>query len=150
MQNVFSTQDVNDIISRINHLTPDTKPLWGKMSATQMLAHCNVSYEMAFENKHPKPNAFMRFILKLFVKDKVVSEKPYGHNSPTAPQFIINDQRDFETERNRLIGYINKTKDLGEKYFEGKESLSFGKLTSKEWNNMFAKHLHHHLTQFGV
>ncbi|MEY3422806.1 MAG: hypothetical protein RIR48_3135 [Bacteroidota bacterium] len=150
MQNVFSTQDVNDIISRINHLTPDTKPLWGKMSATQMLAHCNVSYEMAFENKHPKPNAFMRFILKHFVKDKVTSEKPYGQNAPTAPQFIIKDERSFDLERSRLIAYINKTKDLGEKYFEGKESLSFGKLTSKEWNNMLAKHLHHHLSQFGV
>lgn len=150
MQNVFSTQDANNFINRINKITPDTEAQWGKMSATQMLAHCNVTYEMAFENKHSKPNTFMRLILKLFVKDKVVSEKPYGHNSPTAPQFIIKDQRDFETERNRLIGYIKKTNELGEKYFEGKKSLSFGKLSAKEWNNMFAKHLHHHLSQFGV
>ena len=132
MQNVFSTQDANNFINRINKITPDTEAQWGKMSATQMLAHCNVTYEMAFENKHSKPNTFMRLILKLFVKDKVVSEKPYGHNSPTAPQFI------------------KKTNELGEKYFEGKESLSFGKLSAKEWNNMFAKHLHHHLSQFGV
>ena len=34
--------------------------------------------------------------------------------------------------------------------FEGKESNSFGPLTKGEWNNMFYKHLDHHLSQFGV
>jgi ribonuclease HIII len=26
---------------------------WGKMNAGQMLAHCNITYEMAYENIHP-------------------------------------------------------------------------------------------------
>ncbi|MCJ8164098.1 hypothetical protein MKJ04_04535 [Pontibacter sp. E15-1] len=30
------------------------------------------------------------------------------------------------------------------------ESHSFGRLSSQEWNNMFYKHLDHHLSQFGV
>jgi hypothetical protein len=29
-----------------------------------------------------------------------VSEKPYVKNGPTAPEFIIKDNRDFETEKN--------------------------------------------------
>ena len=45
---------------------------------------------------------------------------------------------------------ITKTQELGEQYFDGKESHSFGNLTSNEWNNLFYKHLEHHLTQFGV
>lgn len=150
MNNIFDPQDVASIIARINQLTPDTQRLWGKMSVAQMLAHCNVSYEMAFENKHPKPNAFMRFILKMLVKPNVVNEKPYSKNSSTAPQFIIKDEKDFETERQRLVAYIQKTLALGEKHFDGRASLSFGKMSAKEWNNMFAKHLDHHLTQFGV
>ena len=150
MNNIFDQQEVASIIARINQLTPDTKRLWGKMSVAQMLAHCNVSYEMAFENIHPKPNVFMRFILKTLVKENVVNEKPYSKNSGTAPQFIIKDEKDFEKEKQRLIAYIQKTLSLGEKYFEGRESLSFGKMKAKEWNNMFAKHLDHHLTQFGV
>ncbi|CAC9976917.1 hypothetical protein [Flavobacterium panici] len=68
----------------------------------------------------------------------------------TAPQFIIAGDRDFELEKSRLISYILKTQELGENEFEGKESLSLGKLTTKEWNNMFAKHLDHHLSQFNV
>ena len=150
MQNVFLKVDSDQFINRIKQLDSNRQPLWGKMSVDQMLAHCNVMYEMVYDNIHTKPNAFMRFILKSFVKNKVVDESPYPKNSRTAPQFIIKGDRNFDLEKNRLISYIVKTQELGENEFEGKESLSFGKLTSKEWNNMFAKHLDHHFTQFGV
>ncbi|MBZ4034995.1 DUF1569 domain-containing protein [Flavobacterium sp. 17A] len=150
MQNIFLKEDCDEFISRINKLTPNTQPLWGKMSVDQMLAHCNVTYEMVYDNIHEKPNGFMRFLLKSFVKKKVVDESFYPKNIRTAPQFIINGDRNFQLEKVRLISYINKTLELGKDNFEGKESLSFGKLSSNEWNNMFAKHLDHHLCQFGV
>ncbi len=150
MKNIFNQNDVGEIIKRINNLQPDSQGLWGKMGVAQMLAHCNVSYEFVYENKHPKPNMFMKFILKILVKKKVVSEEPYKHNNPTAPAFIIKDNKDFNAEKTRLINYINKTRELGEAYFDNKVSHSFGALTKTEWNNMFSKHLDHHLRQFGV
>ena len=150
MKNVFLLSDTTEIINRINSLSPDSRPLWGKMSVGQMLAHCNVTYEMIYEDKHAKPSAFKRFILKLLVKNIVVSEKTYKKNSPTAPQFIITTPKEFETEKQRLIDFVHKTQQLGEDYFEGKESHSFGVLNKTEWNNMIYKHLDHHLSQFSV
>ncbi len=150
IKNIFELSVVNEIIDRIKRLTADTKPLWGKMSVSQMLAHCNVTYEMVYDDIHPKPNAFMKFILKLLVKNKVVGEKPYGHNLRTAPSFLIKDEKQFEKEKARLIEYIRKTQQLGAAHFNGKESHSFGKLAQQEWNNMFYKHLDHHLSQFGA
>lgn len=120
------------------------------MNVAQMLAHCNVTYEMVYENIHPKPNAFVKFILKMVVKKKVVTETPYPKNGKTAPAFIITESKDFEKEKERLINYILRTQELGENYFDSKESHSFGVLSKAEWNNMFYKHLNHHLTQFGV
>jgi len=79
-----------------------------------------------------------------------VNEKPYGKNGATAPQFLIPDPKVFETEKARLISYIEKTQQLGEDHFDNKASHSFGVLTKTEWNNMFYKHLNHHLNQFGV
>jgi hypothetical protein len=105
---------------------------------------------MSYEKIHPAPNAFMKFILKLLVKKTVVNEVPYKKSSQTAPAFIIKDDKDFAVEKERLINYIRKTQELGGAYFEGKESLSFGALNKTEWNNMFYKHLDHHLQQFGV
>lgn len=150
MENIFDEKVANQMMARVDKLTPETQPLWGKMSVDQMLAHCNVTYEMAYENIHPQPNAFVKFILKLMVKNAVVSEKPFKKNSQTAPAFLIKNERVFETEKKRLEDYIKKTVSLGKAHFEGKDSNSFGPLTANEWNNMFYKHLDHHLTQFGV
>lgn len=150
MKNIFNQNDTAEIIARIDRLTPLTNPVWGKMDVAQMLAHCNVTYEMVYEKKHPKPNGLMKLILKLLVKNVVVNENPYKHSSKTAPAFIITNTKDFNVEKNRLIDFIKKTQELGENHFEGKESHSFGTLTSREWNNMFYKHLNHHLNQFGV
>ena len=150
LPNIFSIEESNKLIGRVNNLSETSNPTWGKMSVAQMLAHCNVTYEMAFEDIHPKPNAFVKFILKMLVKNTVVNEVPYKHNGKTAPQFLIKDAKDFITEKGRLFAYINKTQTLGENHFENKESHSFGVLNKLEWNNMFYKHLDHHLTQFGV
>jgi hypothetical protein len=149
MKSVFSSPTITELITRINRLTPETKPLWGKMSAPQMLAHLNVPYEMAIDNSHPRPGAFARFLAKLFAKKMVVGPKPYPRNSMTAPEFKIKGDKDFEKEKQRLISYLDKTLKLGAKHFEGKESLSFGPLSSQEWNVLFYKHLDHHLQQFG-
>lgn len=150
LPNIFKREVSEQVIQRINALKPDTRPLWGKMSVNQMLAHTNVMYEMVYDSKHPKQNPFMRLMLKAFVKKIVTNEKPYKNNSRTAPAFLIHDERNFDIEKTRLIEYIEKTQKLGEANFDKKESHSFGILTSTEWNNMFYKHLNHHLTQFGV
>ncbi|MBK8565262.1 MAG: DUF1569 domain-containing protein [Saprospiraceae bacterium] len=150
LPNIFTKKAADEIVARINQLTPSTAAQWGKMNVAQMLAHCNVTYEMSFEDKHPKPSGIMRFILKAFVKKSVTNEVPYPRNSRTAPQFIVTDAKEFEREKQRLIAYIGKAQQLGEAHFDGRESHSFGVLNKTEWNNMFYKHLDHHLTQFGV
>lgn len=150
LPNVFSKEVTDSFIHRINQLTAQTTAKWGKMGVAEMLAHCCVTYEYVFETKH-KPNGFFRsLLLKLLIKSQVVNEVMYKQSIPTGPDFLIKDQRDFEIEKQRLISFVQKVHDLGEQHFDGLKSHSFGVLTAKEWNNMFYKHLHHHLTQFGV
>lgn len=150
MKNMFNEKETQVVVDRIKKLNNQAQPLWGKMSVDQMLAHCNVTYEMVYDKKHPKPNAFKRWMLKTIVKPIVVGDKPYKKNSRTAPEFLITDAKNFELEKNRLVDFINRTQRLGASHFENKASHSFGSLTNKEWNVMFYKHLDHHLSQFGV
>jgi hypothetical protein len=150
MKNVFTPETTEELVARINKLHSYSRPLWGKMNVAQMLAHCNVTYELVYESKHPRPNPVMKFLVKLLVKDFVVNEKPFKQNVHTAPHFKITSTKDFETEKARLKRYLQQTQQLGQAHFEGKESHSFGPLTSQQWNNMFYKHLNHHLSQFGV
>jgi hypothetical protein len=150
LPNIFTKSVSSTLAQRINNLSSTSNAQWGKMNVAQMLAHVNVPFEYAFENKHKKPNAFFGFMLRNFVKGGVVNEKPYKKNSGTAPDFIIKGERDFENEKKRLINYLAKLSSGPEESYEGREYLPFGKLTATEWNNLFYKHLDHHLTQFGV
>ena len=150
MRNVFDLNDSTEFIGRINQLTQESKPKWGKMSVGQMLAHCNVAYEMALEDKHPKPGKIKGFFIKMLIKPLVVSEKPYKKNGQTHPAFLMVNERKFEMEKTRLINYIRQVQEMGEIQFDNKESHSFGPLAKTEWSNMFSKHLDHHLNQFGV
>lgn len=151
IKDIFNKEVSEEVIERIQSLTPEIKPKWGKMNVSQMLAHLSVMYEMVYTSeKFPKPNPLMKFILKLLAKNQVVGPKPYPKNGKTAPAFIISNERDFETEKIKLIHFIRKTQEFGALEFNGKPSLSFGPLTDKEWNTLFYKHIDHHLTQFGV
>lgn len=151
LPNIFDKQVTDSLIIRIQKLTPETKPQWGKMSVEQMLAHANVTYSYVYEPEKYKPVSFpMKLIMKAFVKKIVVGEAPFKRNSQTAPDFIVKDEKDFQKEKDRLIGFLLKTQALGSDHFDGKNSHSFGKLNATEWNNMFYKHLDHHLRQFGV
>ena len=106
---------------------------------------------MALEpEKHKKPSFIAKFLLSRFVKPKITSEHTYKQNLPTSPVFIISNERDFEEEKKKLIGNIQRVQQLGREAFEGKEHINFGKIDAQGWNNMFANHLNHHLSQFGV
>ena len=82
---LFDPAVVADTIRRLEQLTPDRRPLWGRMSAAEMLAHVNVAYEMVYTDRHARPNPLVRLLLRLFVKQGVCGPKPYPRSAPTAP-----------------------------------------------------------------
>lgn len=94
-----------------------------------MLAHCHVTYEMAYENNHPKPNALIRFSLLAFCQKhgghRKTLQKKYAHS----PAFLMRETKEFEKEKEQLIAYLKKNQKLGAAHFNGRESLSFGPLT---------------------
>ena len=150
MKNIYNAEVTQEIIERINTLNPDSLALWGKMNVSQMLAHCNVTYDMIFDGKYKKESGLKKLIIKTFIKPIVLADKPFKKNSPTSGYYRMREEKDFDVKKKRLLDYLVKTQQLGADYFDNKESVSFGKLSSKEWNTIFYKHLNHHLNQFGV
>ena len=130
LPSVYDLKTTEQLLNRIEKLTPQTKPLWGKMDVAKMLAHINVSYGLesgAITNK--KPSFFMKFILKMVIKPIIVGEKEYKKNAQTAPVFVIKSDKDFDIEKNNLINNIKSTQQKGASYYEGKFNNSFGNLT---------------------
>ncbi len=152
--NIFDRSVTDELIARIDRMKADTPAQWGSMNAAQALAHCNkiydTLYDAEYQRKNPPPNSFVRFLMKFLVKPVVVGPKPYRPNSRTAPSYLVDDDRSYSVERNKLVAYLDRVQSLGASHFEGKMSYSFGPLTAAEWNVLFYKHLDHHLRQFGV
>ena len=148
--NIFSKEVTETLVARVNKLNNTQSANWGKMDVAQMLAHCNVTYDMAFDQNFKKSSPFIRFILKNLVKKGIVNAQPLKKNSSTAPEMLIKTPKNFEEEKGKLIANLQKTFKVGEAFFDRKDHPGFGVMTKDEWNNFYYKHLDHHLTQFGV
>ena len=150
IQNIYTAPVAEQFMARINKLSTSTQNQWGKMNVSQMMAHCNVSYDMAFDENYKKSSSFLRFILKNLAKKGLVNESPLKKNSSTAAEMVIKTPKDFDQEKSKLIGNVKNLVEKGENFFHLKDHPGFGVMTKDEWNNFYYKHLDHHLTQFGV
>lgn len=148
--NIFDDRTTEVLLNRIDQLATDSQPQWGKMNVAQMMAHVNVPYDFVFTNKYKPLNPLMKTVMRLFVKKGMTNEKPFPKSAPTAKEFKVAPQQDFEVEKGKLKENVRRFAKLGEAHFDGKDYRSFGKMSAKEWSNLFYKHLDHHLRQFGV
>ena len=85
MNSIFDPSTLELLLHRISLLSDKTKPKWGKMNATEMLAHCSLVFEYNNGQRIAKVNSILRFFLKSLMKKAIVGAKSYKPNSPTAP-----------------------------------------------------------------
>ena len=149
MKSLFSEDTLTEINSRIASISQEQQPKWGQMNASQMLKHCQFPLEVAL-GRLPleKPNVIKRTLFSLF-KSSLYNDKPWKKSLPTAKEFIVTQDSDFDKEKALLI------KDIQEFYAKKEQTEwpphpMFGYFTRDQWGQMQYKHLDHHLTQFGA
>jgi hypothetical protein len=146
---IFSEEDNQLFRSRINALTPVSPPLWGKMNVAQMLAHCQLPLKAALGESTAK-RRLIGLLLGKIAKKRLLNAEEYSKHLPTAPTFVIADERSFDEEREKLLALVECFAVGGKGILTNKPHSFFGKLTPDEWDNLQIKHLDHHLRQFGV
>ena len=147
IKNLFDPSVKQEIIDRINKLTPQSQRQWGKMDAGQMLAHVQVPMGVALGTNTVKGNWLMKLILPLF-KKKLYDETPWKPSLPTDKTFIMTGtEKNFDTEKTLLLEKINQFSEMN---MVNEKHPVFGKLTKEQWSKATWKHLDHHLKQFGV
>jgi hypothetical protein len=149
MKSLFDKEAYEEIISRFGKLNTQSQRQWGKMDAAQMMAHCKEAFKVPLSEKSP-PRMFMGLLLGWMMKGKMHDEAPWKKNLPTAPQFIIKGERNFEKEKSELISLITQFNKANPSAVEKIVHPFFGKFTGEQWGKAMYKHLDHHLTQFGV
>lgn len=96
MESLFTEKVKKSILKRLELLNEHTDAKWGKMNVSQMLSHCKFPLQVALQ-KLPldRPNAFKRFIFSFF-KASLYNDKPWKQGLPTAPPFIVTDEKEFK------------------------------------------------------
>ena len=145
--------EIDKLIRAINKLTPETKPKWGKMNATQMVWHCKKFIIFYQNEKNYPPNLrtktlgymhlfFLRHILK-WDYDK------YPKNTPTLKFFDPAKAKDvdLEDEKKELIKRLKMVNEYNQEFIV---NTMHGKVSRDTFKEVVRGHTSFHLKQFGV
>jgi hypothetical protein len=150
MKSLYNANDTVEIQRRLAALTGDRQALWGKMNVGQMMAHCVVALEAATGEREIPHRLIGRLLGRLVKPLALGNDKPLKRNSPTAPEFVIAGDRNFEDERARLAALIDRFATAGPAGCTTRPHAFFGPMTPEEWAILNYKHLDHHLRQFNA
>ena len=150
MKNLFNPTVKEEILSRIDKLTPGAKPCWGKMNVNQNLRHLAMSLDIPTGKLDPTPDKvppLPKWLFKLFLLNaKPPKEKADTFKETNTVANNINPT-DFEEERKYLKNAIEYFLNCNSLIAENKLA---GKFTKDDWGKLNYNHIDHHLRQFGV
>jgi hypothetical protein len=151
MPNLYEPATVEEVKARLARLTPESERLWGTMSAAQAMAHCAAALEIPLGDRAPSREKLVLRLLGRIIKPLALgNDRPMRRNSPTSKDLVVQDERDFGVERERLSALIDRFAAGGPQGCTTAPHSFFGPLTPEEWGELMYKHLDHHLRQFGV
>ena len=149
MANIFNIESNNSLVERLEKLTSDSKPLWGKMTVSQMVLHAQKPLDVC-EGKLVLKRGLIGWLFGKWAKNDFLKRVEFQRNLPTAPAFKIMSNPEFENEKESLINQVIRFREGGLSVIKNLKHPFFGDMTEEEWGILQYKHLDHHLKQFGV
>lgn len=148
MKNLLEKEAFEEITARVHKLQPESERQWGKMDVAQMMAHLQQTFKVPLSDK-PMPRMMVGRLIGWMIKPKLYNDSPWKQGLPTAPDFIIKDERDFCKEKVNLLNLIEQFHEAGPEGIGRYPHPMFGTFTKEQWGKAMYKHLDHHLAQFG-
>src|SRR5215210_1038981 len=136
-----------ELLDRLERLTPEATPLWGRLSAHQMLAHLADWMRMAKGDmrttgrKHPFRHPPL--------KQLAIYWLPFPKGVPTSPELIARVPADWSVECDAIRDYVQSF-ESPTRGAVWPEHPVFGRMTPQAWCVFAYRHMDHHLRQFGI
>ena len=147
MKSLFNYDDRSNLAERLDNLTEESKPQWGKMNCEQMLAHVADSIRMALgELPVQSKGGPLRFRP---LRHAIIYWFPFPKGAPTAPELLERNAEDCTCEVMDIKSLLERFAARDE-IQEWPEHPAFGQLSRKDWGVLGYKHIDHHLRQFGA
>jgi hypothetical protein len=149
MESLFDPKGNQNILDRIDQLSPITLSQWGKMTVSQMLLHCQKPIDLAYGTLHIAPHWKSYFFAKSYRK-KLADPKLFHKDQSAIKEFIIKNEPKFDEAKQGLKDLVSKFARDGHKAIRATRHPLMGEMTPEEWDILQWKHLDYHLKQFGV
>ena len=147
MKSVFSPAVHRELQDRVQRLTPQRQPQWGRMSAAQMVVHLTDSLKMASGELEVTPKKVpIRFSP---LKELVLYVLPIPKGVPTSPELIARKPGDWTAEIADLREQLNGLVERGAEALAPSHPV-FGTMSARQWGVLVYRHMDHRLRQFGV
>ena len=147
MKTLFDAKVHAEILERFGGVSPDRRPLWGRMNASRMVAHLSDQLRMGLGDiPVSRPSGFLRFRPVAWLMLYVIPW-PHGAKGPTEA-FTTSPggwSDDLETLKVLLRRFVESDRDQ-----VWPEHPLFGALSGRDWGVLSYKHFHHHLRQFAA
>lgn len=136
------------MLDRLERLSPDARARWGKMNATQMLAHLVDWMAMADGSLETAPirKAGLHYPV---LKQLAIYWLPFPKNVMTAPELKRRHARDWSLELETVRQRLESFESLAARV-EWPHHPVFGKMTRRAWCVFAYRHMDHHFRQFGI
>lgn len=149
MKSIFDKKTREEVTARINSLTPNNKPLWGKMTVTQMVRHCSLCEEYYYGDIKINRSFLGRIVGKMAMNSILKDENStFNKNAPTSASLKVTqniNNLEFEKDKWKLL--VERYSAFGQENFN---HWFFGKMTKNQLGQFVYKHCDHHLKQFGA
>jgi hypothetical protein len=149
MSTLFDPDAEKAFRARFELLDPAARPLWGRMSAPEMLGHLTDGFRIALGETKVKaawPPLVFYPLRWLFIYTL-----PWPKGVPTAPEFLQTKPETWEAARAGFLAALDRFLAHGrEAGATWAPHPAFGALPGEEWGRLVQKHGDHHFRQFGV
>ncbi len=147
----FIEANLENILPYFEKLSPESKPLWGSMSAQRMVEHLTDTLKIATGENPQKLEIPADRIERM--QAFLESDKPMAQNIevPFAKKDTGLRHEELELAVDEFVDTWLHFEELYEQNPELKELHPFyGQLSYEQWQRLNSKHLTHHFTQFGL
>ncbi len=148
MKTLFSQAHRSELLERLANLDPARRPLWGRMTASQMVAHVSTALRLSLgESLDRRPKGVLAYWPVNWLTIYVLPWPKGRAQSP--PELLRTEPGDWDAD---VAGLRRLVDEFGERDPRGRwpESVAFGKISGKTWGVLQYKHLNHHFSQFGI
>ncbi len=148
MPSLHDPDDYRMTLARMERLSPEHRPRWGRMSVGQMLCHLSDYFDLSLGRTTGTPfgNALTQAALRWLV---LRVGMPCPRNVRTLPEFQQTAPEAFGHDYARVRDCLQEFHERRDRA-DWPRNPAFGMLTREQWGRLAWLHVDHHLRQFGV